>query len=160
MKHRAENKQDRIIQIYKSVEILHSAPVDKHGSPWQNSVKSFDFYTAYIQNLKVNSRQKSQHTDCRIRKGMLRQSAAVIWLSRQNLGCHRRSNPGNPWRRSRRFSDGKTQEGKQVGQWWWQEWCDLDAENMQTDRKWTYYSNLLQLLPNLKVRVWVCVILL
>lgn len=50
-------------------------------------------------------------------------------LSRQNLGCRHRSNPGNPWRRSRRFSNGRIRAGKQAALLWWQGWCGPGAAN-------------------------------
>lgn len=63
------------------------------------------------------------------------QSAAVIWFSRQNLGCRRRSNPGNLWQRSMRSSDGKILGGKRASLWWWREWCGLDAEDKAEQRR-------------------------
>lgn len=52
-----------------------------------------------------------------------------LLLSHQNLGCRHRSNPGNPWRHSRRFSNGRSQAGKPAARLWWREWCGPGAVN-------------------------------
>lgn len=59
-----------------------------------------------------------------------------LLLSHQNLGCRHRSNPGNPWRHSRQFSNGRSQAGKPAARLWWREWCGpgaVDNKNLPSE---------------------------
>lgn len=77
-------------------------------------LKLYGFTLWYIHSVR---KQQAPRYTMRKNKGWL----DGIWFSRQSLGCHHRSNPGNPLQHSRRFSNGKIPEEKRVSLWWWQE---------------------------------------
>lgn len=73
-----------------STTVQQGAPVSKHKSLRQNRNESRTHSVANGGN------------------------STLCLISRQNPGCRRMSNPGNPWQHSRQFSNGKIQAGKRA----------------------------------------------
>lgn len=102
-----------------------------HTSLWRwssdKTASFFFFFATNTQELQVNSRERRMLTGG--------DSPLSLLISHQNLGCRRRSNPGNPWQRSRRFSSGKTPAGRPAARWWWRGWCGPGAARRQWESK-------------------------
>lgn len=125
-----QKEQRKSAKLFKSC-MLHLVNTHTHtqvlGDGAVIKQPLFFFFATNTQELQVNSRE------CRMLTGG--DSPLSLLISHQNLGCRRRSNPGNPWQRSRRFSSGKTLAGRRAARWWWRGWCGPGAARRQWESK-------------------------